>query len=439
MSEFTRDGKTSIGTGSGCSSGEFCTGGGQEGGTFGTTFNLQQNMTIDDINRGFDLDSGVDVKSHPSNVVVPNCVNTLQSSPDCKDIFSLTIKLYDSSAVGSNLVHQFEHEVELDFSGLRSYTFNDVVPENTYTALTGEFFLFGIDAGFPSGRFGPSFSNPSLTTTFDVVTLIETEIIDVINTTDIIDSNTPVGETVTDIEVEVNTPSGEQIATLELEIETQMEIPSIELAPPPPPTAEVQTAEANVETEIQTEMQNAAEPDTASAGESTDTSESGTDSQPEPEPEPEPAAETEPGEQEGESEAEPQPAEAEAEPEPAPSAEAEPEPEPEPEAAPKPKAKVKNAKAKKQEAKQKAARKIVKKMGDKGRYDSTNQIRTLIVMQVLGNTRSFFDDQIALKDASQFYITSQMPGGQITDNELSGFMFNDAGAGHNALIDMQYK
>jgi hypothetical protein len=78
-------------------------------------------------------------------------------------------------------------------------------------------------------------------------------------------------------------------------------------------------------------------------------------------------------------------------------------------------------------------------MGDKGRYDSTNQIRTLIVMQVLGNAKSFFSSQQALKDASQFYNTSQMPGGQITDNELGGFMFNDANVGHDALTKMQYK
>ena len=191
MSDFSRDGLTSIGTGSGCSTGEYCTGGGQQGGTYSTTFDLQQDMTIANINRGFDFDSAVDVKSHPSNVVVPVCVSTLQSSPDCRDIFSLTIKLYNSSAIGSNLVHQFVHEVELDFSGMRSYSFNDMVPANSYTALTGEYLLFGIDAGYPSGMFGPSFSSPSVTTTFDIVTLIETEIIDIIS--DIIETNIPVG------------------------------------------------------------------------------------------------------------------------------------------------------------------------------------------------------------------------------------------------------
>ena len=43
----------------------------------------------------------------------------------------------------------------------------------------------------------------------------------------------------------------------------------------------------------------------------------------------------------------------------------------------------------KQEQKQKAATKIVKKMGDKGRYETSNQIKTLIVMQVLANSKSF--------------------------------------------------
>ena len=47
---------------------------------------------------------------------------------------------------------------------------------------------------------------------------------------------------------------------------------------------------------------------------------------------------------------------------------------------------------KKEESKKEvAAKKILKKMGDKGRYDSANQLKTLIVMQVLGNSKSFFD------------------------------------------------
>ena len=41
-----------------------------------------------------------------------------------------------------------------------------------------------------------------------------------------------------------------------------------------------------------------------------------------------------------------------------------------------------------QSAKQKVANKIVKNMGDKGRYDETNQLKTLVVMQVL-ETKDF--------------------------------------------------
>ena len=58
---------------------------------------------------------------------------------------------------------------------------------------------------------------------------------------------------------------------------------------------------------------------------------------------------------------------------------------------------------KKQEAKQKAASKIVKKMGDKGRYDDSNQLKTLVVMQVLGNTKTFFDNQAQLQDTPGFF------------------------------------
>jgi len=43
--------------------------------------------------------------------------------------------------------------------------------------------------------------------------------------------------------------------------------------------------------------------------------------------------------------------------------------------------------------KEKAATKIVKKIDDKARYDDAAQTKTLIVMQILGNTKTFFDSQ----------------------------------------------
>jgi outer membrane biosynthesis protein TonB len=146
------------------------------------------------------------------------------------------------------------------------------------------------------------------------------------------------------------------------------------------------------------------------------------------------------------------------EPEPTETAEAEPEEEPqsepssvekkEPEAKteqPKKVAEKKTEKPKiktekKQEAKQKAASKIVKKMGDKGRYDDSNQLKTLVVMQVLGNTKTFFDNQVQLPDTQNFFDGSRVPDAQITDNNAAAyFMIGGSDVKMDALTDMQYR
>jgi hypothetical protein len=51
-------------------------------------------------------------------------------------------------------------------------------------------------------------------------------------------------------------------------------------------------------------------------------------------------------------------------------------------------------------AKEKAATKIVKKIDDKARYDDAAQTKTLIVMQILGNTKTFFDAQSMIVDTN---------------------------------------
>lgn len=77
---------------------------------------------------------------------------------------------------------------------------------------------------------------------------------------------------------------------------------------------------------------------------------------------------------------------------------------------------------KKQEnKKEKAAKKIVKKMGDKGRYDSTNQLKTLIVMQVLGDTKTFFDSQKQLDDRQGFFTDYMIPDTQIENNNMAQY------------------
>ena len=50
--------------------------------------------------------------------------------------------------------------------------------------------------------------------------------------------------------------------------------------------------------------------------------------------------------------------------------------------------------------KEKAASQIVKKIDDKARYDDAAQTKTLIVMQILGNTKTFFDSQAYIQDTN---------------------------------------
>ena len=426
LNTYTRDGNTFLGTGNGCAVGEFCTGGNTIGGTYTTTFDLKDNMTIDNINRGFTLDSGIDVKSHISNVTVPNCITTTQSSPDCKDVFSLTIKLFNADQPGGiNLVHTFEHEVTLDFSGARSFSYQDLIPANEFSFLTGEFTLFGIDAGYPAGAFGPSFSNPTMTTTFDIVSIIQDIVIDIIQDEILPEFTAPV----TSIEVEINNSTVEasapmtpveiaEIQTIELQppvMETRMETPTVEQVAEVATTESVEQEmeivnEPTNEQPIEPTVNNGPEPseeggtnNETTENEDADNGSTNTRVRREPPTEPDPE----------ETPAEPTSVKKET-----------------------PKQKV----AKKRAAKQKVAKKIMKRMGDKGKYDSTNQIRQLVVMQVLGNTRSFFNVQKIIPDMPGFFNDTKVPDASISDNNYSAYiLFGGSDLAHDALTESQYR
>ena len=92
----------------------------------------------------------------------------------------------------------------------------------------------------------------------------------------------------------------------------------------------------------------------------------------------------------------------------------------------------------KQEQKQKAATKIVKKMGDKGRYEANNQIKTLIVMQVLANSKSFFVDT-QLSEIQGFFTDVELPDTELSDNNIANyFMTIDSDNTFNQIVDSQY-
>ena len=84
-------------------------------------------------------------------------------------------------------------------------------------------------------------------------------------------------------------------------------------------------------------------------------------------------------------------------------------------------------------AKEKAATKIVKKIDDKARYDDAAQIKTLIVMQILGNTKTFFDTQSTIVDTN----VNEYLNKTIEDNY--GVLFNMAQAQTiEDMINAQY-
>ena len=214
LSDWTTSGdaSTSARQGSYCTPGEACTG--HQGGTFSTGVDFEDIMTIDEINNGFDLNYGVTVQSHNSNSSLPLCS---QTNGDCKDHFTVTLELTS----GGSVVQTFEDTVVLDFGGTRDYTFSESIGTNTYTDLLGTFSLFGIDAGFNSGMYGPIFSDPFMNVIYDQIELVTQQVTNIVTETIqvAVEREIEVTETIfvpVDREIEVITF-----------IETEIEIPDV--------------------------------------------------------------------------------------------------------------------------------------------------------------------------------------------------------------------
>ena len=387
MDSFDRDSGTRI------INNQYQTGHKNKPGTYDKDFDLESQMTISDINGGFDLDYGVTVNSHSSNARLNSCSSITQNS-DCRDIFKLTITLFDTN----EQVHLFEHEVELDFSGNRNYAYNQVIQPNDYQSLTGNFELYGVDAGYPSGWYGPKFSDPYLTTSWQVVDIINEEILNLLEHSDILDTvefdtvdvvvESPQGEIMDTMTIEV-----EQNMDIAMEIETSMDIPEIEVEELPEISMEIEEMSNVEESNLEGETQQ------TGGGQEESTDNEGPN---------EVVADNEvqqdnEGGRTNENSSE-------------------------------------NRRERVvQTAKQKVASKIVKNMGDKGRYDETNQLKTLVVMQVLGNTKTFFDTQKALQDTENFFETTTVPDNTISDSNYAQYiMFGGSDAAHSALVDSQY-
>ena len=440
----------------------------KRGGAISQSVDLFDTMTQDEVNNGFDLKYGADIYSYPNNATVPVCSGV--QGQDCKDTFSITLTINDSAG---NQLQKFEHEYkDISWTGWNTSTydnFTSTVPSNDYTSAIATLRLYGIDEGFTGGGWGgPRADNVHLAVTYttqatlDVIAAAVDEAMEVVNQQ--IDAATDIATEPQSFEITINDPIGNEVDSFTIElpaVDTGGMETSIEMAPVEVASIEVPTFEAPVETgpmETQTEVASIeVEMDNATGDlQTTSSTESGASADVEPEPQSEPTTETESTEQTTEAEpsesnegsGESEGADAQSDEQPEQTAESESQegdgdvresPKTE-KAAGGSKSKPKSVKQTKKAAKQKVARKIVKSMGDKGRYDSTNQIRTLVVMGALGNSRSFFNVQRTIPDVPNFFTSDIIPDNTIADNTGAAYyMIGGSDVAHRALVDSQYK
>ncbi len=437
MSGMTASGGTSVGTGHGCSQGQYCTSGTNEGGgTYTSTFDVP--LTEAELQQGFTLNSGITINSHSSNSRLPTCANGLLQSGDCRDVFKLTITLKDNGTA----VETFVHQEELTWSGLKDFNYTDTVGTNDYGLLTGVLELYGIDAGYPVGYYGPQFSDPSLTIDYQTALVVEdttTVIDDVIQTntettimdvatggTDVTPSTTaaavdiPAFQTYTNTAstTTINTPvdnsssSGSvftpPVDTASASTETTMtSAPVVQTAAAAPTIAPVaqqtetqQAEEAQAETQIETAMasQPVAEPsETTEATEATEAS---------------PPAKTA--------------------------------------------AKAKSQKAKTQRKTVSssttatvpvavpvtaavAAQAVVNNIAPSQKYGSTAQTVTLVAMGMIANNKGLFKTS-ALPDTPKFFSNSSVPDGPSMVDRMTNYqVFGQSNGLHNALVESQWR
>jgi hypothetical protein len=343
------------------------------GGTYTSSFDV--GLTAAEVRQGFTLNSAVTVNSHSSNAVLATCT-TLTQVGDCRDIFRLGLKLFDGTALAAD----FLHEVELDFGGLRDYTFTDTFAANDFGVLTGELSLWGIDAGWHSGFFGPQFLNPSLTFAYQTVP-VEQQIMDQIIDQIVMETIAPPPLPPPPVEMAPTSqtagppPPATMTATMEPQAPEPPAPPTIEpIAPPPPP--EQQQEEAAAVAEIEAEIQAA-------------------------EPEPQPA--------------EPETREAAA-----------------PQASPEPR-------QTRQQKVKAAAQRIVKKIAPSQRYSAASQTTMMVVMNLLSGKIATGP---AIKDATAatFFSAANVPDGpSMVDRMMHYRIFGHANGLHNALVDSQYR
>lgn len=109
------------------------------------------------------------VYSHSSNSSVPACSNT---TGDCRDEFKITVNLYNDSVLVKTYTHNY---YDLTWTGSQSFDFSQTTADLIFNSAELE--LYGMDAGYYSGYYGPGFSDPYFTATYKIINVIIDQIL----------------------------------------------------------------------------------------------------------------------------------------------------------------------------------------------------------------------------------------------------------------------
>jgi hypothetical protein len=212
---------------------------------------------------------GSTVYSHTSNSNLPACTDTTY---DCRDEFKITVNLYNNSVLVKTYTHNY---YDINWSGSNTYEYTQDVTSVVFNSAELE--LYGIDAGYPSGYYGPGFSDYYFTATYKIIETVIDQVLDSIEM-DLIETSYEMYEDIS-FEIDIQDPQGDMLSfefdLVEPEmVDIQIEAPMMEEIAP---VEEMQTEldidmnmemeeiadEINIEMDITEE-----EPDSETAGES---------------------------------------------------------------------------------------------------------------------------------------------------------------------------
>ena len=136
---------------------------------------INQGLSVEEIQQGFDYQYGSSIESHVSNTNVPTCSAT---NFDCKDYFTFTVRLSDEAGT---VFRTHEHTVEMDYVGVRDYSYNQTLEQNNYLDVSFQMDIWSVDAGYTSGYYGGIISDPFFSVQYQTVEIITDIIDDIVN------------------------------------------------------------------------------------------------------------------------------------------------------------------------------------------------------------------------------------------------------------------